>query len=249
MSLPNITLPIYKCLLPSENKEIDFRPFTVKEQKILMIANETSDTKNPNSIYTAIKQVINNCTFNKLDIEKLSVLDIEYLFLNLRAKSIGEIVDLKVKCPNELGMEPNKHKCGAENKIKFDLMSINVEINPDHNKKIMLSDKMGVMMKYPDFTVQSIVIDTKEKSAIDQQIELSAHCIDYIFDETETYSGKDTDIKQLIDFVENLTTDQFSKIQKFFDTMPKLNKKSKHTCISCGKEFQFYVENFYDFFE
>ena len=210
MALPKLDVPIYEMTVPSTDEKIKYRPFLVKEEKILLIAMESGENKD---IIQGVKQIVSECIFNKLKIGNLPMFDIEYMFLRIRAKSVGEVSKLKVLCPDDKKTYAN---------VEIDLTEVEVQVDDSHNNKIELSDEMGVIMKYPS-------IDLFSKAGIadinaDNMIDVVATCIAQIYDKKgeEVFDSKDSTKKELIDFVEQLNTQQFQEVQKFFDTMPKL---------------------------
>ena len=211
MPLPKINAPTYELVIPSSNKKIKYRPFLVKEEKILVIAMESNDIKD---IARAVKQVLGNCILTRgIKIDKLSTFDIEYLFLNVRGKSVGESVDVMVTC-NDDGE--------TQVPVTVDLDAIQVTFDPDHNKDIKLDDNLTMRMKYP-----SLDQFIKENFAVDgvgfeQSIDMIAGCVDMVFSEEETWTGADFSKKEMVEFLEGLGSKQFKELEKFFSTMPKL---------------------------
>lgn len=233
MALPQIDIPIYEIQLVSNNQKVQYRPFLVKEKKVLMTASEG---KSSDAAYLAIKQIVNNCTFGKIDVENLALFDLQFLFLKIRSKSIGEIADFKLQCS----------KCTKDVLCSINFDEIKIQKDPEHEKKIMLNDKIGIMMKYPNMTLEKILESSKAED-IDTNIILS--CIDYVFDENEIYYAKDTSKEDLENLIDNLTEAQFEKIEKFFTTLPKLEHKISYTCNSCGYPDTYEVEDLYSFFD
>tara|TARA_Y100001956_G_scaffold44626_1_gene43438 strand:- start:111 stop:827 length:717 start_codon:yes stop_codon:yes gene_type:complete len=211
MPLPKINAPTYELVIPSSNKKIKYRPFLVKEEKILVIAMESNDIKD---IARAVKQVLGNCILTRgIKIDKLSTFDIEYLFLNVRGKSVGESVEVMVTC-NDDGE--------TQVPVTVDLDEIHVTFDPDHNKDIKLDDKLTMRMKYP-----SLDQFIKENFAVDgvgfeQSIDMIAGCVDMIYSEEETWTSADSTKKEMVEFLEGLGSKQFKELEKFFTTMPKL---------------------------
>lgn len=213
MPLPKIATPLYELELPSTKQTIKYRPFLVKEEKLLVLALESEDTK---QITTAIKTVIKNCISTKgVKVEELPTFDIEYLFLNIRGKSVGEEVEVSIIAPDD-------GKTAIP--IKIDLDEIKVVENEDHEKQIRLDDNLMMEMKYPSLD-QFIKnnFDFNEESNIDRSFELIATCIDKIYSEEEVWSTADVSKKEVVEFLEQMNSIQFKQIEKFFDTMPKLS--------------------------
>lgn len=233
MALPKIDVPIYEMKLISNGKTVRFRPFTVKEEKLFLMANEANEL---DFIIKTIKQVINNCVVDDIVVDDLPVFDIENIFLNLRAKSIGEEVSLKYRCNNDVvGEDGQEHKCG--NLVQMDLNLTDIKL-PHVEKdvgKIMITSNLGLMMKYPTF---EMVQKYQGGENTETLMHMIVSCIDYIFDEEQIYYSKDTSEKELIDFIENLQTKDLEKIKSFFDNMPKISKDIEFKCNKCG-----YTEN------
>ena len=215
MPLPKIATPTYELELPSTGKTIKYRPFLVKEEKVLVIALESEDTK---QITNAIKAVLKNCVLTKgIKVETLPTFDIEYLFLNIRGKSVGEELEVNIVCPDD----------GETNvPIFIDLDSIQVQRDDDHTNQIKLDDDLMMEMKYP--SLEQFIknnFDFDEKNAMDQSFELIATCIDKIYNEDEVWATADCTKKEVKEFLESMNSSQFKEIEKFFESMPKL----KHT--------------------
>ena len=243
MALPKIDVPIYDVKLISTGKKVRFRPFTVKEEKLFLMASESSDSE---SIITAITQVLNNCVLDDVDIESLPLFDVEYLFLNLRARSISEVVNLKYKCNNKVtNEEGDEKKCNNEVQLDVNILEIEPQNNPIHTSKIELSSNLGIVMKYPKM---SFMNNMDSKDEFDAILDIIIDCIDYIYDEDNVYYAKDTDRKELVEFVESLQSKDLDKIKQFFDTMPKLKKKMDFKCNKCGYHENIELEGIQSFF-
>jgi len=215
MPLPKIAAPTYELELPSTGETIQYRPFLVKEEKLLVIALESEDTK---QITTAIKTVIKNCILTKgIKVESLPTFDIEYLFLNIRGKSVGEELDVNIICPDDGRTEVS---------VIINLEDIEVQKNDEHEKKIKIDDSIMIEMKYPSLD-QFIKnnFDFNKRNAMDQSFELIASCIGTIFTEDEAWSTADCSKKEITEFLESMNSSQFKGIEKFFETMPKLSHK------------------------
>jgi hypothetical protein len=217
MPLPKISTPTYELELPSTGQTIKNRPFLVKEEKLLVIALESEDTK---QITSAIKNVIKNCIETKgVKVETLPTFDIEYLFLNIRGKSVGEEIEVNIICPDD---------GETQVPVKINVDDIKVQKNPDHNKQIKLDDSIMMEMKYP--SLEQFIksnFDLSSDSTMDQSFELISSCIDKIYTEDEVWSTSDVTKKELIDFLDQMNSSQFKEIEKFFETMPKLSHKIK----------------------
>ena len=215
MPLPKIATPTYELELPSTGKPVKYRPFLVKEEKVLVIALESEDTK---QITNAIKSVLRNCILTKgIKVENLPTFDIEYLFLNIRGKSVGEELDLSVICPDD---------GETEVPVKLNLDDIEVQKKEEHTNQIKLDDSLMMELKYPslDQFIKSN-FDFNETNQMDQSFALIASCIDKIYSEDEVWATEDCTKKEVNEFLESMNSSQFKEIEKFFDTMPKL----KHT--------------------
>lgn len=238
MALPKIITPTYTLELPSTGQEIDYRPFLVKEEKVLVIALESEDTK---QITNAIKTVIKNCILTKnIKVETLPTFDIEYLFLNIRGKSVGEEIEVNVICPDD----------DVTNVlVKIDLDSIQVQKNEEHTNKIRVDKSIMMEMKYPSLD-QFIKtnFDFKSNNAMEQSFELISSCIDKIYTEDEVWSSSDVTKKELIEFLEQMNSAQFKEIEKFFETMPKLSHKIKVKNPKTNIESEVVLEGLSSFF-
>jgi citrate lyase gamma subunit len=217
MPLPKIATPTYELELPSSGQTIKYRPFLVKEEKLLVIALESEDTK---QITTAIKTVIKNCIETKgIKVETLPTFDIEYLFLNIRGKSVGEEIEVNIICPDD----------GETTvPVKIDVDDIKVQTNDEHENKIKLDSHLMMEMKYPSLD-QFIKnnFDLANNSALEQSFELVASCVDKIYNEDEVWSAADVTKKELMEFLDQMNSNQFKQIEKFFETMPKLSHTVK----------------------
>lgn len=238
MPLPKIATPTYELVLPSSNRKIKFRPFLVKEEKILIIAMESQDTK---QIANAVKNVISHCILTKgIKVEKLSTFDIEYLFLNIRGKSVGEDIEVMVTCPDD-------GKTQVPTLINID--SIKIQTSDEHQKDIKLDDTYTLRMKYPslnEFIKNNFA--TAGEMNVDDTFDLIASCIDQVFSDEENWSGADCTKKELKDFLDQLESKQFKMIEKFFETMPKLSHTVKVTNPNTKKECEIVVEGLQSFF-
>lgn len=217
MPLPKISTPSYELELPSTGQKIKYRPFLVREEKVLVLAMESEDTK---QITNAVKNVIKNCIETKsVKVESLPTFDIEYLFLNIRAKSVGEEIEVNLICPDD-------GETTVLKKINVD--DIKVEKDPNHTKQIKIDDKIMMEMKYPalDQFIKNN-FDISSNNSMDQSFDLIASCIDKIYTEDEVWAASDVTKKELIEFLDQMNSTQFKQIETFFDTMPKLVHKIK----------------------
>jgi len=237
MALPKINTPIYELEIPSTGKKIRYRPFLVKEEKVLIIAMESED---PKQMASAVKDVISNCILSRgVKVQDLSTFDIEYLFLNVRGKSVGEDVEILVTCPDD-----NVTKVP----VKVNLDSIHVQTNKEHSKDIKLDDKLTLRMKYPsmnEFIKNNFVT---EQIGVNDTFNLITNCVDQIFSEEESWASSDCTKKELSDFIEQLSSGQFKQVEKFFETMPKLSHTIKITNPETKVESEVVLEGLTSFF-
>lgn len=240
MALPKIDTPVYDIDLPLSKQHIRFRPFLVKEQKNLLMAMESDDKE---TIERNIKQVLTNCTITEgVNIDRLPVIDVEYYFINLRARSIGEIVENKYVCTNEVdGVQ-------CENKMlaKFNLLDIKVDIDPNSHDEIKITDKITVKMKYPEFSLVEKL--SKKDSAVDIAFEVVIDSIEWIFDGEQYYNASESTKEELMAFIESLSQEQFGKMEEFFNHLPKMDKKIELKCSKCGFDHTIRMEGLESFF-
>lgn len=238
MPLPKISTPTYELELPSTGKSIKYRPFLVREEKLLVLAMESED---PKQITTAIKTVIKNCIETRgIKVETLPTFDIEYLFVNIRGKSVGEEVDLTITCPDD-----------GETTVPVKILLDDIQVikNPQHSNKIKLDDSLIMEMKYPslDQFIKSN-FDFNSDNTMDQSFDLIASCIDKIYNEEEVWSSSDVTKKELEEFLEQMNSSQFKQIEKFFETMPKLSHTIHVKNPNTGVENEIILEGLSSFF-
>jgi hypothetical protein len=238
MPLPKIATPIYELEIPSLKKKIRYRPFLVKEEKILIIALESED---PKQIANAVKNVISNCILSKgIKVEDLSTFDIEYLFLNIRGKSVGESVDVLITCPDDETTQVP---------MSINLDEITVEVDPKHSRDIKLDDTLTLRMRYPSMTeFIKNNFDSGDGVSVDDTFDLIISCIEQIYSEEESWTASDSTKKELLEFVEQLSSKQFKEVEKFFDTMPKLSHTIKVKNPKTGVESEVVLEGLSAFF-
>ena len=237
MPLPKISTPTYELVLPSSGRKIKYRPFLVKEEKILIIALESQDQK---QIANAIKDILSTCILTRgTKVDKLSTFDIEYLFLNVRGKSVGEQIEVMVTCPDD-------GKTQVPTSINID--SIKVKKSKDHTTEIKLDDVYSLKMRYPSLTEFIKSNFNVEDMKVDDTFELIASCVDQIYSEVESWTSDDCTKKEMVDFVESLNSSQFKEIEKFFDTMPKLSHTVTVTNPNTKKENKIVIEGLQNFF-
>ena len=213
MALPKLNTPTYELEVPSTDEKIKYRPFLVKEEKILLMAMESKDNA---QIINAVKDIVSSCTFEKLNVATMPMFDMEYIFLNIRAKSVGEVSKLKILCPDD-------KKTYAS--VELDLTKVEVQVGDDHSNKIELTDDMGIIMTYP--TIDSFLESGIETVNASNMLDVVGSCVLQIYEQKgeKVYQAKDQTKKELTEFIESMNSNQFKKLQSFFDTMPKL----KHT--------------------
>ena len=236
MALPKLITPTYELELPSSDEKIKFRPFLVKEEKILMIAMESG--KSPD-IINAVKDIVKTCTFDKLDISNIPMFDVEYVFLRIRSKSVGEVSKLKLLCPDD-------KKTYAD--VEVNLEDVQVQVGDEHTNKIDLGEGKGVIMTYP--TIDSFSETGIQNITAKNMIDVIGTCMLQIYEDKgeKVYEAKDQTKKELNDFIESMNTGQFQKLQKFFDTMPKLKHTVKVKNPKTKKESEVTLTGLNDFF-
>jgi hypothetical protein len=238
MSLPQVNAPIHRLKIPSSDKEIKFRPFLVKEEKILLMAQETG---NDQQIFDAVRGLIESCCFGEVNVEELPLFDIEYIFLQIRAKSIGEISTIEITCPDD-----GKTKVSVE----VDLSKLEVTKPEKHDPKIQLTNDIGLMMAYPHFgTVNAMqMYNAKEGSQIEQMFQMISECIYQIWQGEEVYDAMDYSDEDKKTFLDSLSHDQFEKIQDFFNTMPTVKHEIEITNPKTKKKSTITLQGMNDFF-
>ena len=238
MPLPKIATPTYELELPSTGETVQFRPFLVKEEKLLVIALESEDTK---QITTGIKTVIKNCIITKnIKVETLPTFDIEYLFLNIRGKSVGEQIEVNIICPDDNATQVP---------VKIDIDSIKVQKNDEHTNQIRVDKNIMMEMKYP--SLEQFIksnFDFSNQNAMDQSFDLIASCVNKIYTEDEVWTESDISKKELSEFLDQMNSTQFKQIEKFFETMPKLSHKLKVTNPNTEVESEVVLEGLASFF-
>ena len=237
MPLPTISTPTYELVLPSSNRKIKYRPFLVKEEKILIIALESQDQK---QIATAVKSILSTCILTKgIKVEKLSTFDIEYLFLNVRGKSVGEQIEVMVTCPDD-------EKTQVPTSINID--SIKVQKTKGHSTDIKLDETYTLKMRYPSLNEFIKSNFAAGDINVNDTFDLIASCIDQIYSDEESWTQEDCTSKELVEFLDSLNSSQFKEIEKFFDTMPKLAHKVKVTNPNTQVESEITIEGLQSFF-
>ena len=238
MPLPKISTPTYELVLPSNGKKVQYRPFLVREEKLLVLALESEDAK---EITTAMKTVIKNCIQTRgVKVESLPTFDIEYLFLNIRGKSVGEEIEVNVICPDDEVTTVS---------VVLNVDDIKVQKTDEHENKIELDDSLIMEMKYPslDQFIKSN-FDFSEENSMEQSFELISSCIDKIYNQEEVWTTADVTKKEITDFLEQMNSKQFKQIEKFFETMPKLSHEIKVKNPATGVESTVVLEGLSSFF-
>ena len=235
MALPVINVPTYSVKIPSKKEDVTFRPFLVKEEKILLLALEDGGD---DSIARAIKQIINNCTFEKVDVESLATFDLEFMFLRIRAKSVGEIAKIQVLCEDD---------GETYTEIEVPLEKVKVDFPKGHSSTVKLNEDVGVVFKYPDMADMYKGIE-EEQSTIDFSLEIIKKAINQIYEGETVHERADFNDKELGDFLESLTSDQFTKLQEFFETMPRLSYSTEVINPNTQKKNKVTLEGLNSFF-
>ena len=230
MALPKLNTPTYELKLPSSGEKIRFRPFLVKEHKVLLTMSEAED----NEVSRIIRELVDVCTFKELKIKDLPHFDIEYIFMNLRAKSIGEVVDVVVNC-----------ECGTKIETNFNIEDLKVEVAEGHSNKIMINDDVGIEMKYPNIDEVVGVFASNDSQKI---FELIINCIKAVYDQNEYWDAKDQTRAELEEFIYSLTKEQFDNVEKFFVTAPKIVQIIETDCPDCKKHNTSRLEGLQNFF-
>jgi hypothetical protein len=242
MGLPKLNSTIHETILPSTGQVVKYRPFLVKEEKILLTAMESEDEK---SIVGAVKQILKNCIQGNLNIDELPTFDVEFMFLRLRAKSVGEKITVGLKpfpCAENEG-----ELCKFSTEVEINLEEVQVVKNEKHSSKIMINDDIGIKLKYPDINVLKDR-GAKDQSDMEMGMSVIKNCIDMIFTKEETHERGSFTEEELDEFVDSLNSEQFKKVKEFFDTIPKLSHTVEYTCKTCGEEKKTTIEGLSSFF-
>ena len=236
MALPKLNTPTYELEVPSTDEKLKYRPFLVKEEKILMLAMESKENA---QIIQAVKDIVSTCTFEKLDVSSLPMFDIEYIFLNIRAKSVGEVSKIKLLCPDDKKTYTT---------VEVNLTEVEVQVDDKHTNKIELTDDMGVIMTYP--TIDTFAEIGIEDINASNMLDVVASSILQIYEQKgeKVYNSKDQTKKELTEFVESMNSGQFKKVQNFFETMPKLKHTVKVTNPNTKKTSDVTLTGLNDFF-
>ena len=236
MALPKLNTPTYELEMPSTDEKISYRPFLVKEEKILLLAMESGKNED---IIQAVKDIVSECTFNKINLGTLPMFDVEYIFLNIRAKSVGEVSKLNILCPDDKKTYTS---------VDVDLSKVQVQVGDNHTNKIELTDDMGMIMTYP--TIDSFSASGLQTINATNMLDVIGSCVLQIYEQKgeKVYEAKDQTKKELTEFIESMNTNQFKKVQKFFDTMPKLKHEITIKNPKTKKESKITLTGLNDFF-
>tara|TARA_S200000501_G_scaffold375775_1_gene428694 strand:+ start:11717 stop:12439 length:723 start_codon:yes stop_codon:yes gene_type:complete len=240
MPLPKLNTPTYELTLPSSNRKVKYRPFLVKEEKILLIAMETEDEK---EMQNAVKQILKNCILTRgISVDKLAVFDIEYLFLNIRGKSVGEEITLNIVCPDDETTEVE---------VAVNVEDVKIQKSDKHNTVIQLNDKVGIVMKYPsmEMFVKNNITGDPDQQKVDTIFDMTIDCISQVVEGEDVLESKSFSKKEMLEFVETFDTQQFQKIQDFFETMPKLSHKIEVTNPNTKVKSEVVIEGLSSFFD
>jgi hypothetical protein len=243
MALPKLEVPTYEIELPVSKQTLKYRPFLVKEQKVLLMAMEAGE---PETIQNAVRDILQVCTLSPFDIDNTPIIDIEYYFLNLRAKSVGEISESRYRCNNIVTKDDGTEKeCGNTMTAKVNLTEIKPKQEVELDPNIQLNDNISIKMRYPVF---SIMRDSAKLEITELTFKLIASCIEHIYDGEQFYYAKETPLEEMVEFVGNLNQEQFEKMEQFFNGMPKMTHTVKMKCSKCGFDHSFDVEGLENFF-
>ena len=242
MALPIITVMKHELTLPSSGEKITFRPFLVKEEKILMMALQSGEAKD---MVRGLKEIINNCVDKDLKVDTLPPFDLEYIFLQLRARSVGDVIPISYSLPEEI-CKDDKKECTFEKELNLD--NIKVQKNKNHKDLIDLTDTIKLKMRYPNMEAAATMTGVEGVEMVNKTFELIGQCIEYIMDGEEMHNLSDYTKKEADDFLNSLSTQNFKEIQTFFDTMPKLKHEITAKCKVCGKKNERVLEGMGDFF-
>ena len=233
MPLPVINAPTYELTIPSTGQTVQYRPFLVKQEKILLMANEGGEAS---EIVRAMKQIIGNCIQNGYNTDNMPLFDVEYIFLKLRSKSVNEFSEVGFRCP----------ECDEVNRVQIDLSGVEISVDDTHSNKVELTNDIGLIMKYPQ--LDSVNINDLESNDVNVVFEVISSCIDSIYQGEEIHDSGDYTKQEISEFINNLTQEQFLKIQQFFDTMPKLSHTVPYKCGKCEYDEPLLLEGLQNFF-
>jgi hypothetical protein len=246
MALPKLTVKQYTLLLPSTGEKVIYRPFTVKEEKILLQSIDEDDE----SQVRALRQVINNCLISDLDVDKLPMFDLDYIWIKLRSKSVQEIVSIPFECLNKLPEGETRKDdegnevdyCGTVVNVAINLDAIDVKKNPENNPKIEIQDGIGLIMRYPTFEIVQKLSKIKDSTDVRMMFEIMSECVEMIYDGEKTYEKEHINKDELLEFLESMTQEHFTKVMHFFETLPVLRHQVHFRCPKCKHEVDVVIE-------
>ena len=243
MALPKVSTPTYELIVPSTGEKVSYRPFLVKEEKTLLMAAED---QNISTITKAMRDIISTCTEGEVDLKNLAPYDIEYIFLQLRGKSIGDVINLNLKKPESIECE--EPECPGSTEVRIDIDDIKIDTSSIIDSKIELTEDIGIKLGFPQ--LDSVQKYTTKGGGMtpDGVFKMINDCIEYIWEGKEIYKAKDSTQKELNDFIESLNTEQFNKIRNFFESMPRLRHEITWTCSKCDKSAPLLLEGIDSFF-
>lgn len=239
MALPKINYPIFDVYLRSLNRKVKFRPFLVKEEKLLLMAKEAQDLS---SLLDTVKQIINNCALEEINVDDIPLFDLELIFINLRLKSVGEVLELTYKCENIV----NEERCGNSMSFEVDLNEVKVVEPENHSNKVMINDSVGVFLNYPSLRISNSVAAQME--SIENILDLIYEHLDYVFDDESKYEAGSFTKEEFYDFMGALSLDQLEPFKNFFGTMPYVETSKDVKCNKCEFEHKIFVRGIDDFF-
>ena len=243
MALPKLNIITHTLSLPSTGKELTYRPFLVKEEKMLMMAMESGENKD---MIRALRDIMVSCVDGDLDIDKLPMFDVEYIFLQLRSSSVGEMTPITYSLDNDICKKNKNENCSYS--VEVNLNDIKVEKQKDHTDHISLTDDIKLKMIYPKMETSADIAGVEGEALLERTFEMIGDCIEYIMEGEEMHTPTDYTKKEMSEFLNSLSSNQFRTIQAFFDTMPKLRKEVTAKCSKCGKENSRVLEGLADFF-
>ena len=243
MALPKLESATYELTVPSTGQKIEYRPFLVKEEKALLIAAEDGSSA---TITKAMKDIINACTEGELDLKELASFDIEYIFLQLRGKSVGDVIELNLKKPEKITCEDEQ--CPNASQATVDIRDIVMDTSKMEKPEVELTKEIGVKLNFPQIDSVQKYIKPGGELGTNDIFKMIIDCIEYIWEGDEIYKSKDSTKKELNDFIESLSTEQFNKIRKYFESMPKLRHEITWKCSKCEKTSPLVLEGLDSFF-
>ena len=243
MALPKLKIATYELKVPSTGQKVEYRPFLVKEEKTLLMAAEAGTAK---GMTNAMKDIINACTEGELNLKELASFDIEYIFLQLRGKSVGDVIDMNLKKPEQITCDDEG--CPGASEVSVDIRDIKMDTSNMEKPEIELTEGVGVKLGYPQLDTIQKYVSTSGTLGTEDVFKMIVDCIEYIWEGEEIYKAKDATKKELTDFIESLSTEQFNKVRKYFESMPRLKHDITWTCSKCNKSADLVLEGLDSFF-